>query len=216
MPQTMRVPDISTLLKGPLDRLDRVRQDAGIVFQALGLWGVVFFGANVILGVLPLGVTVSLGKLVDAMIGARGIGAMTSEVTESMWRFLIIMIISFFAYLFVVRFKERAAAIGGVLRDAVIALSLLIFLLLHQQPGLAFFLTLVLLIDVLAFETFQLRLGVLGLTILVSILVAEKAVRFTVLRSFTVGEGIAILVAMAMMLVLLKIRFARPAYAMHH
>ncbi len=212
----MHVPDLSALLRGALGRVESVQRDAGTVFQALGIWGVIFFLAHVVLGAMPLSVAILLGELIDAMIGARGIGTMTSEVTGSMWRFLALMMLTFVAYLFVARFRDRAAGIGGMLRDVVMTLCLLAFLITQQQSGLAFFLMVTLLVDVFFLETFQLRLGVLGLAILVNILIAEKIVRFTVLKSFTIGEGIAILVVMAMMLTLLKIRFARPSYALHH
>ena len=205
----MVLPDMSQTPRQAMLRLERVLRDTGAIFQALGAWGAIFFLTNLVLGLLPLGLAVSLSKLVDAMIGARGIGTMTSEVTGGMWRFLLLMVVAFISYLFIVRFKDRSATVGAMLRDVTMSTSLLIFLIVHQQIGLSFGLALLLLLDTLVLSTFRARLVCLAIAILVSVVAAEEIIRFTVHRAFTVGEGLAILAAIAMLLALMKMRLAR-------
>ena len=182
--------------------------DAGSVFQALGAWGVIFLLGEIVLGLLPLSIVLTLGATVDAMIGARGIGVVTSDVNDQLIRWLVILLASFLAYLFTVRFTGKAGDVGRGLREIVLFSSLLLYLIGIHQVFLAFVYLAVLVIDVLFVQNVRIRLAGLLLAILSGSAIAHAIIRFTALRSFTVGEGLAMVTGIAMFVVCLKLRVA--------
>ncbi len=183
-------------------------RDVGHVFQALGLWGVIFLSVQIILGVLPLLFVFTLGSTVDAMIGARGIGVVTGDVNQQLSRWLILLIITFVAYLFSVRFTGKAGEVGRGLRNVVIFGCLLGYFVTINQIFLGFIFLLALVVDLVWFRVVGLRMANLFVVILVGSSVAHTLIRYTVLRSFTVGEGLTMVAAIAMFVVFLKLRIA--------
>lgn len=188
-------------------------KDVGNVFQALGAWGMVFLLVELVLGLLPINIVLALGKTVDAMIGARGIGVVTSDVNDSLSKWLIMLIVGFLAYLFTVRFTGKAAEVGRGLREIVVFGSLTIYLVIIHQFFLAFVFLSILAIDVIFSDKVRVRLASLLVAIVVSSVIAHDLVQYTVLRSFTVGEGLTMIAAIAMFVVFLKLRIA---YAPHN
>jgi hypothetical protein len=182
--------------------------DVGSVFQALGVWGIVFLLVELILGVLPLFIALSLGTTVDAMIGARGIGVVTSDVNDQLARWLVVLILAFLAYLFTAKFTGKAGEVGRGLRDIVIFSTLIIYFVTLSQILLVLIFLLVLAIDVVFAENIRVRMGNLLVAIVVGSAVAHTLIRFTVLRSFTVGEGLAMVTAIALFVIFLKLRIA--------
>jgi hypothetical protein len=195
-----------------LDAATAFGRDVGHVFQALGFWGVIFLGVQIILGVLPLLFVLTLGSTVDAMIGARGIGVVTGDVNQQLSRWLILLIITFVAYLFSVRFTGKAGEVGRGLRNVVIFGCLLGYFVTINQIFLGFIFLLALVVDLVWSRVMGLRMANLFVVILVGSSVAHTLIRYTVLRSFTVGEGLTMVAAIAMFVVFLKLRIA---YAPH-
>jgi hypothetical protein len=169
-------------------------------------------GVQIILGVLPLLFVLTLGSTVDAMIGARGIGVVTGDVNQQLSRWLILLIITFVAYLFSVRFTGKAGEVGRGLRNVVIFGCLLGYFVTINQIFLGFIFLLALVVDLVWSRVMGLRMANLFVVILVGSSVAHTLIRYTVLRSFTVGEGLTMVAAIAMFVVFLKLRIA---YAPH-
>jgi hypothetical protein len=196
-----------------MDRTIGFARDVGNVFQALGAWGVVFLLVELILGLLPVFVVLTLGLTVDAMIGARGIGVVTSDVNDQLARWLVMLIVAFLAYLFTARFTGKAGEVGRGLREIVTFSSLFVFLITINQVFLAIIFLLILGIDIVWSHDSRVRVAGLLVAILSASLAAHTLVRYTVARSFTVGEGLAMIGGIAMVVVFLKLRIA---YAPHH
>jgi hypothetical protein len=188
-------------------------RDAGNIFQALGWWGIVFLLVELVLGLLPIFGVVTLGGTVDAMIGARGIGVVTSDVNHELSRWLVMLIVGFLAYLFSARFTGKAGEVGRGLRDIVIFGSLLGYLVTIQQFFLVFVFLLILTIDITFAHDVRVRMASLLVAILAGSAIAHTLIRYTVLRSFTVGEGLTMVAAIALFVVFLKLRIA---YAPHN
>ncbi|MFZ2681663.1 MAG: hypothetical protein WAZ14_01010 [Patescibacteria group bacterium] len=184
-------------------------QAVGDVFQALGWWGIPFLAAQIALGLLPLALILTLGDTVDAMNGARGIGVITSDLNAALSRWLIILLITFAAYLFSLRFTGKAGEVGRGLRELVIFGVLLSYLLGINQALLAILAGLVLLADVLWSQVMRVRLVGLCVLVLAGSLAAHAIIKFTVLRSFTVGEGLTMVTGIVMLVVCLKLRIAK-------
>ena len=193
------------------DRMFAFGRDVGNVFQALGIWGIVFLLVEIILGLLPIFIVISIGSTVDAMIAARGIGVVTSDLNEQLARWLVMLILAFFAYLFTVRFTGKAGEVGRGLRDILIFFTLLVYLVTIGQFFLVFMFLLAIFLDVVFAHDVRVRMLNLFVTILVASAIAHSLIKFTVLRSFTVGEGLTMVAAVAMFVVFLKLRIAYVA-----
>lgn len=191
-----------------IERITQFGQDVGNVFQALGAWGVVFLLVEIVLGLLPLACTFTLGRTVDAMIGARGIGVVTSDVNHELMRWLMILLIGFLAYLFSIRFTGKAGEVGRGLRDLVAFTSLLIYLITINQIGLSLLFLIVLVVDSSLAQKLKVRVAGLLVAILAGSASAHHLIRFTVARAFTVGEGLAMIAAIVMVIVFMKMRIA--------
>jgi hypothetical protein len=192
-----------------VDRVTTFGRAVGDVFQALGGWGIVFLLVQLLLGLLPVFVVLTLGSTVDAMIGARGIGVVTSDLNDQLGRWLVMLVVAFLAYVFSARFTGKAGEVGRGLRDIVIFGSLLVYLVTIQQIFLAGILLLILATDIIFFHDVRVRMAGLLLAILVGSAIAHTLIRFTVLRSYTVGEGLTMVAAITMLMVCLKLRIAR-------
>ena len=183
-------------------------KDVGNVFQALGAWGVIFLLVEIVLGLLPISIVLTLGQTVDAMIGARGIGVVTSDVNDSLSRWLAMLIVGFLAYLFSIRFTGKAAEVGKGCREIVTFGSLVTYLIIIHQFFLAFLFVFILTVDILFSHNVRIRLASLLVAIIAGSAIAHDLVRYTVLRSFTVGEGLTMIAAIALFVVFLKLRIA--------
>ena len=183
-------------------------RDVGHVFQALGVWGVLFLFVELVLGLLPLAIVLTLGATVDAMIGARGIGVVTSDVNHELTRWLMILIAGFLAYLFSIRFTGKAGEVGRGLRDIVAFTSLLVYLITINQIGLSLLLLLVLVADAIFVHDVRIRLAGLLVAMLAGGAAAHQLIRFTVARAFTVGEGLAMVASIVMVIIFMKMRIA--------
>ena len=183
-------------------------RDAGNVFQALGLWGILFLVVELVLGLLPIFGVLTLGATVDAMIGARGVGVVTSDVNRELSRWLVMLIVGFLAYLFSARFTGKAGEVGRGLREIIIFGSLLVYSLTIQQFFLASVFLVIVMIDSLFAHDVRVRIASLSVAILAGSAIAHTLIRYTVLRSFTVGEGLTMVAAIAVFVVFLKLRIA--------
>lgn len=190
------------------ERLMAFGKDTGNVFQALGIWGIFFLLVQIILGLLPLFAMLTLGKTVDAMIGARGIGVVTSDVRDQMAVWLGIIVVTFIAYVFSVRFTGKSGLVGRGLRDSVLFGSLLVYLVTVNQIFLALVFLVTLVVDVVFTASLRIRLMNLFITILAGCSAAQTLIRYTVLRSFTVGEGLTMIAVVVLFVVFLKLRLA--------
>lgn len=189
--------------------LVQLARDTGDVFQALGAWGVVFLLAMLVLGALPLAAALTLGGTVDALIGARGIAVVTSDLNAALSRWLLLLVLGFGAYLFSLRFTGKAGEVGSSLREGVTFVSLFGYFFLINQGLLSVIFVFILAIDTLWSQRLRIRLVNLCVAIIIGALVANNLITYTVLRSFTVGEGLAMVTAIVAYVIALKFRIAR-------
>ena len=179
------------------------------VTQALGLWSGVFVIAQIVLGFLPMVMALTLGLTVDAMIGARGIGVMTSDLNAQLMRWVLMLVIGFAAYFFTLRFSGKAAEVGHALRDIVLFSALLVFFVGSQQILLAAVYLLMLALDYVFGDDRRIRFASLAVIVIVGMMIAHTLIRFTILRSYTVGEGLGIVTAIVTFMVFFKFRLIR-------
>jgi hypothetical protein len=183
-------------------------EDLKQIVRALGWWSGMFITAEVVLGLLPLAMVITLGAAVDAMIGARGIGVMTSDIQRQLAVWMILMLLGFFTYVFAMRFTGKAGSVGTQLRSGVTFSSLIIYLCLSRQIFLSFVYAILLVADV-AFSDFpKMRIINLTLVVIIGMIVAQTFVRFTVFRAFTVGEGLSLAIAVTVFMIFYKLRLA--------
>lgn len=199
---------ISELKRVAGQRFVTFGRDVGNIFQALGIWGIIFLLSELVLGCLPLLVVLTLGWTVDAMIGARGIGVVTSDVNHELTRWLLILVIGFLAYLFSARFTGKAGEVGRGLREIVTFATLLLYLISIHQVFLFLVFSFLLGLDWLFVQFVQIRFANLGVSLFVGSLYVHQLVKFTIGRAFTVGEGLAMIGAIVMFVVCLKLRIA--------
>ena len=181
------------------------------LFQVLGVlqvWSVLYLLVQIILGLLPLLAVLILGNTVDALIGARGIGAVTSDLTKHLGYWLALMVVAFLAYIFSLRFSGKAASVGKDVRDLISFGSLIVYLIGILQILLAVIFALIVVFEI-ASPSLKAKLAGLLVAIVTGIIAANTLIKFTVHRSFTVGEGLAMIGAVAMFVVVYKMRIAR-------
>lgn len=199
---------VGELVASAKQRIVTFGYDVGDIFQALRAWGSIFLFVQLVLGVLPLSIALTLGWTVDAMIGARGIGVMTSDVNHELTRWLVILVSGFLAYLFSVRFTGKAGEVGRGLREIVTFATLLLYLISIHQVFLSLVFSFLLGLDWLFVQNVQIRFANLGVSLLIGSLYVHQLVKFTIGRAFTVGEGLAMIGAIVMFVVCLKLRIA--------
>ncbi len=184
------------------------RRDLFQVLSVLQVWSILYLLVQIILGLLPLLAVLILGNTVDALIGSRGIGVVTSDLTQQLGYWLALMVLAFLAYIFSLRFTGKAGSVGRDLRDLIAFTSLIVYFIGILQLFLAVAFTVVIIFEI-ASDTLRAKLVGLLSAVVIGILIANNLVKFTVSRSFTVGEGMAMIGAIAVFVVVLKMRIAR-------
>lgn len=190
-------------------RLLEFVNDLKNVITALGVWSSVFILAEVILGLLSVAGVMTLGLTIDAVIGARGIGVMTTDVTSQLWRWLLILLIGFAAYMFVQRFSGKAAAVGQNIAELIFSVAMFAYFLFAQQYLLVCIYFVLWLAEVFFLRDRRVRLLILSIAILISIYAVKVLIGYTVLRAYTVGEGLALVAAIIVSVISFKLRWLR-------
>ncbi len=108
--------------------IDQYRRDLARVIDVLGKYAPFFLAAAVANGV---GVVVGLWYAtagLNALLGARGIGTITSELSSTIWTVIIALVIIFIGQMILARLQGKYRETLLLLRDGVIIFSLLFLL----------------------------------------------------------------------------------------
>lgn len=179
--------------------------------RELGRWNMPFILAHTVIATLPLLSSFLLGATIDALIGARGVGVMTSELTSDLWRFGTLLLVVFACYIFTAKFSGQAAQAGSALVYLIALTCLVIGLVLREQWEFAL-VTVALQALLSMFGTkLWLRFAWLTAGIVAAIIAVQSVLQVTISRSSTVGEGLAIIALIVWSIVLLKLRLIRPS-----
>lgn len=178
--------------------------------RELGRWSLPFVLAHVVIAALPVLSSFLLGSTIDALIGARGVGVMTSELTGDLWRFGALLLIVFISYVFTAKFSGQAAQAGNSLAYSVALSFLLLGLLVSGQWEVALVLGLAQLLLSMYGSKLWLRVAWLTAAIMGAVIAIHSILEVTISRSGTVGEGLALVALIVWSIVLLKLRLIRP------
>lgn len=182
------------------------------------MWSLLFVSAHAVIAATPYVSSWLLGDTVNALIGARGIGTMTKELSTLLWYSGGAVLIVFLAYIFTLKFSGRAALAGRVLEITLALFLVSIGLALHGRLSALFVFLLLHLLLSMYRERKIIAIGILALAIIAAVLETNTIVHFTISRSLTIGEGITVITLVIWSLGLLKLRFIRssPGYALHN
>ncbi len=174
-------------------------------------WAPLFVLTHAVIAVFPVASSLLFGATIDALIGARGVGVMTSDLTTDLWRFGGLILAVFVSYLFTMKFSGLAAA-SGLAIEGFLASSLLLIALAWSVQW-AFIATLILAHLLLSMYGAKLyiRLAILTLVLVAVIVTINSSLNFTVTRSITVGEGLTVIALVAWSAVILKLRLLRTS-----
>lgn len=158
------------------------------LFRASKSTAVLLLISHVFIGLLPLLELITLFGLTDALIGARGIGVWTSDVTTFMWYQVGLLIVAIPALFFSSQLSGVTKRLGWTAAEAALIASLF-FAALPIAPILLF----ALLVGAFVASYFPHKFVLLGYSVVVILLMVNNfsnVLRVTVLRGATVGEAV--------------------------
>lgn len=198
--------DIKTFFLKGLERLrvmgEEFVRDSLRLMRALGPWAIPFVVSNVILAVVPFVFAKNIGTTTDAIIGARGIGAMTADVSVAVRTFVIIILLGFASYTFLSRFEGKASQIGQTFHE-IFSLSLLAGLLIDLEWwGVAIFTVILLPIKVIFSPFSYVRYLLVIPAVFLFAKCASTVIEYAVIRAITVGDAMTTVAASGLLTVL--------------
>lgn len=165
------------------------------LLKALGPWAVPFVVSYTILAIIPLIFAMNIGYLTDAIIGARGVGTMTGDVTNTLRTFIIVTFLGFAGYTFLSRFEGKARDIGQTFCDIVMVVCLFIYLLSLNWWTVAMLTVFLLPIRVILYKIRYLEYLFIVPPVLLFASCASKVINYAAIRAVTVGDAMSTIAA---------------------
>jgi hypothetical protein len=179
------------------------------LLKALGPWAAPFILSYLILGFIPFIFAMNIGGLTDAIIGARGIGAMTVDVSNALRTFVIISLLGFASYTFLSRFEGKAAVLGQTFAEIVALLLLTGFMF-----DLGWWMTSVLIVLLLPIRIILDKLPYVRYVLVLPAVFlfakcASTVIEYAVIRAITVGDAMSTVAAAGFLTVIVCILLLR-------
>ena len=177
-----------------LDGLKTAREDAESLagdflklVKALGLWAVPFALSIIAIAALPAVFSRHIGKLTDAIIGARGVGTMTIDVTRAIHVLTGATIAGFLSEMFLSRFEGKAERLAQTAYSLGAFVVLAIMLMSLGWWGVAIWP-----IVLIAFRAFLKKVPYLQYVFVVPVVFlflhcATSVIEYAAIRAITVG-----------------------------
>lgn len=191
-------------LKSFREDLESYFADLWRLLRALGVWGVAFVLSAIILMALPVIFSVHIGKLTDAIIGARGIGVMTVDVTKALRMLLGATIFGFLAEMFLSRFEGKAATLTKALYTIGATIVLFVMLLNLGWWGMAIWPLLLLILRRVLNKVPYLQYVFVVPVVLLFLSLATNVITYAVIRAVTVGDAMGTVTAAGLYAVLMS------------
>lgn len=166
--------------------------------KALGVWAVPFVLSIIAIAVLPVVFATYIGKLVDAIIGARGVGTMTIDVTRAIRILTGATVVGFLADMFLSRFEGKAAQLAHsslVLGSFVVLFA---FILSLGWWGVAMWPVVLLVVRVILKKVPYLQYVFVIPVVLLFLFCANNVIQYAVIRAITVGSAMSTVAAAGM------------------
>jgi len=188
-----------------LDGLKSAREDVELfafdflkLVKALGAWSVPFVLSIITIAVLPVIFASHIGKLTDAIIGARGIGTMTIDVTRAIRILTGATIAGFLAEMFLSRFEGKAGSMARTAYSIGALLVLAIMLLNLGWYGVALWPIVLLVIRTILNKVPYLQYVFVIPVVLLFLSCATNVIQYATIRAITVGSAMSTVAAAGM------------------
>lgn len=168
------------------------------LLKAVGIWSIPFCLSVIVIAGLPAVFATHIGKLTDAIIGARGVGTMTIDVTRAIRILTGATIAGFLAEMFLSRFEGKA---GALARHAynLGALVVLMFMIAGLGwYGVAFWPIVLLVIRTILKKVPYLQYVFVIPVVLLFLSCATNVIQYASIRAVTVGAAMSTVAAAGM------------------
>ncbi len=188
-----------------LDSLKSSREDVELfasdflkLVKALGIWAVPFCLSIIAVASLPAVFAANIGKLTDAIIGARGVGTMTIDVTQAIRILTVATVIGFLAEMFLSRFEGKASNLARATYSlgALVILMIMIFNL--GWYGVAIWPIILLVVRIILKKVPYLQYAFVIPIVLLFLSCATNVIQYASIRAVTVGAAMTTVAAAAM------------------
>ncbi|MFA5945564.1 MAG: hypothetical protein WC802_01480 [Patescibacteria group bacterium] len=166
--------------------------------KALGLWAVPFVLSIVAIAVLPAIFATHIGKLTDAINGARGVGTMTIDVTRAIRVLTGATIVAFLAEMFLSRFEGKAGMLAQTAYSLGALVVLALMLLNLGWYGVAIWPIVLLVIRTILKKVPYLQYVFVVPVVLLFLHCATSVIEYATIRAITVGGAMTTVVVAGM------------------
>lgn len=177
-----------------LDSLKSAREEAESfaadflkLSKALGIWAVPFILSIIVIAALPTVFSKHIGKLTDAIIGARGVGTMTIDVTRAIHILTGATVAGFLAEMFLSRFEGKASSLAHLSYMIGALVVLAVTLMNLGWWGVALWPILLILVRVLLKKVPYLQYAFVIPVVFLFLYCATTVIEYAAIRAITVG-----------------------------
>lgn len=204
--------DVATVQSFFIDSLKSAREDVELfaldffkLVRALGVWAVPFVLSIIAIAALPAVFATHIGKLTDAIIGARGVGTMTIDVTRAIRILTGATIVGFLAEMFLSRFEGKA----GVMASTAYGLGVLVVLAI-MLGNLGWYGVALWPIVLLVTRTILKKIPYLQFVFVIPVVLlflscATNVIQYATIRAITVGAAMSTVAAAGMYAVVVAV-----------
>ena len=185
-----------------LDSLKSSREDVEVfahdiwkLLKALGIWAIPFVLSIIAIAGLPAVFATHIGKLTDAIIGARGVGMMTIDVTRAIRILTGATVVGFLAEMFLSRFEGKASSLASrtYAIGALVVLAITIFNL--GWYGVAIWPVVLVVTRIILKKVPYLQYLFIVPVVLLFLSCATNVIQYAAIRAVTVGAAMSTVVA---------------------
>ncbi|MFA5947199.1 MAG: hypothetical protein WC813_04220 [Patescibacteria group bacterium] len=188
-----------------LDGLKSAREDVEFfasdflkLAKALGIWAVPFALSIIAIAGLPAVFATHIGKLTDAIIGARGVGTMTIDVTRAIRILTGATVVGFLAEMFLSRFEGKASVLARSAYGLGAFGVLAVMLLNLGWYGVAIWPVVLLVIRTILKKVPYLQFVSVIPVVLLFLSCATNVIQYASIRAVTVGAAMTTVAAAGM------------------
>jgi hypothetical protein len=188
-----------------LDGLKTAREDVEIfasdffkLAKALGIWSVPFVLSIIAIAGLPAVFATHIGKLTDAIIGARGVGTMTIDVTRAIRILTGATVVGFLAEMFLSRFEGKASVLARSAYGLGAFVVLAVMLMNLGWYGVALWPVILLVVRTILKKVPYLQYVFVIPVVLLFLSCATNVIENAAIRAITVGSAMSTVAAAGM------------------
>ena len=188
-----------------MDGLKTAREDVEVfasdfikLLKTLGIWAAPFILSIIAIAVLPAVFAMHIGKLTDAIIGARGVGTMTIDVTRAIRILTGATVVGFLAEMFLSRFEGKASSLARHAYSIGALLVLAVMILQLGWYGVALWPVVLLVVRAILKKVPYLQYVFVIPVVLLFLSCATNVIQYASIRAVTVGAAMSTVAAVGM------------------